>query len=155
MRDVQTNNEAAKLFLLKGRKLQREVEQLKIAKSEAFQLACGMSVDYTNVKVQTSSGNGTETRFAAYSEYARLLDEKVEELLTYRVKMLEQIKRVENSTYRTLLISRYINCKTWESIADDMLYDVRHVHRLHGAALRNFKDVMECKSMNVNLKVNT
>ena len=141
---MQTRKCVGKLFLLKGRELQSEVEQLKIAKREALQLACGISVDYAGVKVQTSSDNGTETRFAAYSEYSRLLDEKVEELIVYRAKMLEMIRRVENSTYRALLIARYINCKTWEKIADELCYGVRQTHRLHGAALQKFENVIEC-----------
>ena len=141
---MQTKKDAGKLFLLKGRDLQNEVEQLMIAKREALQLACGVSVNYAGVKVQTSSDNGTESRFAAYSEYSRLLDEKVEELVIYRTKMLEMITRVDNSPYRTLLIARYVNCKTWEKIADEMTYDVRHIHRLHGAALQKFKNVTEC-----------
>lgn len=138
------NKGMEKVFLLKGRKLNYEVEQLKAARREALQLACGISVDYSTEKVQTSTDNGMEKRFIAYSEYSRMLDEKVEELMAYRVKMLKLIKELSDSTYRTLLIARYINCKTWEKIAEDMGYDVRHVHRLHGAALRKFKDVIEC-----------
>lgn len=138
------NKDSAKAFLLKGRRLSSEVEQLKAAKREALQLACGTPVDYSVEKVQTSTDNITEKSFAAYSEYSRMLDERVKELIVYRAKMLELIKELSSSTYRTLLIARYINCETWEKIAEDMGYDVRHVHRLHGAALRKFKDVMEC-----------
>lgn len=138
------NKGEGKAFLLKGRKLNYEVEQLKTARREALQLACGISVDYSVERVQTSTDNSIERKFVAYSEYSRLLDEKVEELITYRMMMLKLIKELGDSTYRTLLIARYINCKTWEEIAEDMGYDVRHIHRLHGAALQKFKDVIEC-----------
>ena len=50
--------------------------------------------------------------------------------------MLNLINRLDNTIYRTLLIARYINCKTWEQIADEMGYDLRWIYRLHGKALK-------------------
>ena len=54
-----------------------------------------------------------------------------------RVKRLinESIDRVEDMRYRMILEMRYRNYMTWQQIADELYYDVRHVQRLHGEAL--------------------
>lgn len=51
--------------------------------------------------------------------------------------------------YSTLLYERYINGKTWEQVAVTMNYSYRHTTKLHGAALRILKDVLECPSRSV------
>lgn len=48
--------------------------------------------------------------------------------------------------YSTLLYERYVNGKTWEQVAVTMNYSYRHTTKLHGAALRILKDVLECPS---------
>lgn len=136
------SKDTGKQFLLKGRDLQNEYDQLIKAKRQALDLACNTSIDYSKVKVQTSSQNATETKFAAYTEYCLLLDEKVEELAAYRTRMLKMIEKLNDSIQRTLLIARYINCETWEIIAEDMMYDIRHIYRIHSAALKNFEEVI-------------
>lgn len=125
-----------KEWLQYGRKLNDEVEQLKYAQRQALELACETSIDMNNEKVQTSGGNATERKFIAYADYSKMLDEKIDELVDYRVRMLNLINRLDNTIYRTLLIARYINCKTWEQIADEMGYDLRWIYRLHGKALK-------------------
>ena len=59
----------------------------------------------------------------------------------YKIKqeILKAVSAVDNSTYRALLIERYINFKTWEQIADYMNYSRMHVTRLHGRALQKVK----------------
>lgn len=129
-----------KEYLLRGRKLNDEVEQLKYARRQALELACGASVGYDVEKVQTSQVNTVEKKFIAYADYSKLLDEKIDELSDYRAKMLKLINKLENTTYRTLLIARYINCKTWELIAEEMSYsDVWVRTRLHSDALQELE----------------
>lgn len=135
--------DVGKQFLLKGRDLQSEYDELIKAKRKALDLACNTSIDYSQMKVQTSSQNATESKFVAYTEYCLLLDKKVEELAEYRTRMLKLIWKLTDSTQRTLLIARYINCETWEKIAEDMMYDVRHIYRIHSASLKNFEEVVE------------
>lgn len=135
--------DAVKQFLIKGRDLQYEYDELVKAKRKALDLACNTSIDYSKVKVQTSSQSATETKFAAYTEYCLLLDKKVEELAAYRTRILNLIWKLTDSIQRTLLIARYVNCETWEKIAEDMMYDVRHIYRIHSAALKELEEVIE------------
>ena len=123
-----------------GRKLNREIIQLRIAKEKAFNLACSTVSDIGNEKVQTSSENSTERKFVEYSDYSAALDKRLRELLRYRKSMLDMIYRVNNTTYRTLLIARYINCMSWEKVAETMNYDVSWIHRMHHNALAALKE---------------
>ena len=50
---------------------------------------------------------------------------------TFGAGAKEMIEKLNDSIQRTLLIARYINCETWEIIAEDMMYDIRHIYRIH------------------------
>lgn len=134
-----------KEWLNKGRKLNIEIAELKKAKDNAFVSACGGSAVGSEEKVQTSLNNGTEGKFSAYAQYSADMDNRLKELYTYQRKMLKLINRVDDSTYRALLIAYYVNCKPWEQIAEEHNYSVRQILRLHGEALLKsdvfFKDV--------------
>lgn len=127
----------------KGRKLDKEVSALKEAKQKAFELAYGTSADTGNERVQQSHGNTTEDKFTAYADYSRQLEERTAKLLCYRKKMHEVIDKVDNPVYRALLTERYINCKTWEQVADDMGNSVRWIHRLQKRALKELEEAVK------------
>jgi len=57
-------------------------------------------------------------------------------LIELKAEITDTINRVESPECRMLLESRYLCFRTWEMIAIELFYDVRHVHRLHGKALR-------------------
>ena len=125
----------AKEFLQKGRKMNFELNELIRARDKAFAKACASAVDYTGEHVQTSPGNVTESKFVNYADYAAALDKSIDELYAYQTKMLNLINTVDNTVHRAILIAWYINCDTWESIADRFNYDLRWTRRLHGRAL--------------------
>ena len=125
-----------KEWLNKGRKLDIELKQLREERTQALDLACSCTSCPSNEKVQTSTKNTSDGKFAAYTEYSAMINKKEFELLVYKSRMHNLINRLDNPTYRTLLSLRYINCKTWEQIAEDMHYSYVHiVHRLHPMAL--------------------
>lgn len=124
-------------FFYRGRDLENEIKELKSARREAYELAIGSGAGGFDEKVQTSRGNLTERKILSYIEYSLEIDKRISYLSEYRQKMLMLINKVDNSKYRTLLISRYINCNTWEKIAEDMGYsDVWVRRQLHSKALQ-------------------
>ncbi len=125
-----------KEWLDKGRKLDKEINEMIEMRDKAFYSACGSVKAADGEKVQTSRRNSTEEKFAEYAQCTAIIDKRIDELYQYRQKMLEKIKRVDNSEYRALLIARYINCKTWEKVAEDMHYMVRNIYNLHEQALK-------------------
>lgn len=133
-----------KEWLRRARELDKEINQLLIAKQDAYEKALGGSVDYSKERVQSSSGNSSENRFIKLAEYDYLIDDKIDELIDCKSEILKAINTVENTLYRALLIAYYVNCKTWEDVALELKYGVRHIHRLHGRALEK---IGETKSL--------
>lgn len=129
-----------KEWLLKSRTMERELQQLREAKKKAYTLACGGTINSNQEKVQTSRQNTVEQKFAVYTEYSKQIDERVDRLIEYRGTMLKTINKLDNSKYRTLLIARYINCETWEKIAEDMNYDLRWVYEINKRAIKRLEE---------------
>ena len=55
---------------------------------------------------------------------------------TVHEEIFEAIERENDGRYYTVLFERYIEMKTWNSIARDNNYSRSHVLRLHGEALK-------------------
>lgn len=60
---------------------------------------------------------------------------EIKELLRIKREVTDAINAVEIIKYRRVLELRYRNYMDWQSIADRMGYDIRHVTRIHGEAL--------------------
>jgi DNA-directed RNA polymerase specialized sigma24 family protein len=56
-----------------------------------------------------------------------------------REKVQTSINAVKDGRYRELLTLRYIRCRSWERIADDMHCDCRTVYKWHDVALTMIK----------------
>ena len=128
-----------KEWLNRGRNLNEEINALIKAKEKALYDACNVSIAYDKERVQTSQNNSTEAKFTRFADYSKAIDERIDELYKIKQEILKAISGVDNSTYRTLLIERYINFKTWEEIAVYMNYSYMHITRLHGKALQRVK----------------
>lgn len=63
------------------------------------------------------------------------INHDIDRLVDLKREMVRLIKNVENTEYQTLLELRYLCFKTWEQIAVDMGYNVRHVYRIHDEAV--------------------
>lgn len=124
-------------WLHRGYKIDKEINALLLEREKAFNLACKVSAPPSdNERVKASAGNGSENRYIKYAEYSRLIDSRIDRLYQVKNEILTVISAVENNTYRTLLILRYVQFKTWEEIADCMGYEVRWLYRLHQKALK-------------------
>jgi len=62
-------------------------------------------------------------------------------LIDLKHEVVTIIKCVESPELQTLLELRYLCYETWEEIAVEMHYDIRHVHRLHGRALNEVEAI--------------
>ena len=64
---------------------------------------------------------------------------KYTQMVTKYVKIEKAIGTLENYTERKVMRLKYIQGYRWESIAVEMNYTWRHVHRIHSRALKNIK----------------
>nr|DAN58962.1 MAG TPA: Protein of unknown function (DUF1492) [Caudoviricetes sp.] len=131
----------AKEWLNRGRALNKTIEGLEKAKARAYDIAVGTAAELTE-KVQESHGNSVEDRLVTYADYCREIDEHKIELLKILKEIMEAIMKVEDPTLRNLLIYRYLDFETWESIAVMMNYGIRHVYKLHGRALNHIDKII-------------
>lgn len=71
-------------------------------------------------------------------------------LMLQRIQKREEalyiIACMDNSEYRTILLMRYIMCKSWDAIVNEMRYSFATIFRLHGAALQAFDQKMKDES---------
>lgn len=65
------------------------------------------------------------------------INRDIDRLVDLKREMVRLIKAVDDTEYQTLLELRYLCFKTWEQIAVDMGYNVRHVYRLHDEAVES------------------
>ena len=72
-------------------------------------------------------------------ELEQAYNERLRDMCRMKREAQAAIDRVEDARYRELLELYYIDRYTWEQVATTMGYDVRHITRLHGEALRDFE----------------
>lgn len=87
-----------------------------------------------------------ETRQGAFDErYMKLIEQaeeinvKIDELVDEKVKVSNEIDLMEDRVSRIILREKYINLKTFEEIAELLGYELSWTTRLHGKALKDFK----------------
>ena len=140
--DVDTETISVKKWLNRGWKLNEEINTLLEEERRAFDNASRITSVSSGERVQSSTGNSSERRFINYTKYAMLIDGYIAKLTAIKEEIFAAIYKVENSTYRTLLIKRYIQFKTWETIAEEMHYDRRNITRMHNKTLRIMQKII-------------
>lgn len=63
------------------------------------------------------------------------INKKIDQLVDLKKEIFDVIGAVDNKEYRLLLEMRYLRFMTWEEIALELNYNIRHIYRLHGDAL--------------------
>lgn len=133
-----------KEYLSRGRYIENEIAVLLKSKENAFAQVTNCAALTSETSLDKSSQSNTmEARYIKYlTEVARLektIDSYIDQLYCIKEEALTAINTVEDANLRTLLIHRYINCKTFEQIAVEMNYSYRQVLRMHGEALQKVK----------------
>lgn len=81
------------------------------------------------------NGNAVENAYCELSDREAEADKCREALSKPYRAAGKLIYLVEDDKKRQVLNMRYLYCKSWEQIAEDMKINVRQIHRLHGYAL--------------------
>ena len=130
----------AKEWLQRGWKLDKEINALLSLRAEARRRALSISPSYKGDVVQSTAN---PHRFDRLVELESLIDARVDKLTGIRAEILTAIAQVPDARYRTLLIERYTEFKTWEQIAVDMGYSFRQITRMHGEGIREIGAIIE------------
>ena len=62
---------------------------------------------------------------------------------------------MDSTEQQSVLNSRYLSCKSWDEIIEDMHFDRSWVYRLHGAALQAFAKIYDEKEQATKSDVKT
>lgn len=94
-----------------------------------------MTVD----KVQTTmDGDKLSKLISDLDELENRYLDSVGELQEKITQITERIEKLPDERQKQVLYSRYIVGDTWERIAVDMQFYIRHVYRIHGEALKEY-----------------
>ena len=64
------------------------------------------------------------------------INKDIDKLVDLKAEIVGIIKRIDNKELQVILEKRYLCFETWEKIAVEMSYDIRHIHRLHNLGLK-------------------
>ena len=131
-----------KQYLGQISRLDRMIKNKMTELSQYRDLIYGLSGVVNEERVQKSPDFDKMTgKVAKVLKIESKIDELIDEYVDKKNLIISQIDSIENETYYEILFARYIEKKTFEKIADEMMYSWRQIIRLHGKALQEFEKI--------------
>ena len=138
----------SKEYLNQIRYTNQEIQARVEERNELRQAVMIKTSSFQTDKVQESGTSNFDDKYMKFIEVSEDINEQVDKIFDLRLRVSNEIDRLEKPEHRIILRMRYINLKTFEEIAVKMNYDIRQVTRLHGNALQEFeKNVLKCPKM--------
>lgn len=133
----------AKQYLRQIRTQNRRINSLIAEKDRLKQIAEGVSgVSYDDVKVQASRvtpGNKQTDAVCKLIDLEKRITAEIDSYVDIREEAEQLISKLKSPVEQDVLRGYYLAGLTWEQVAENMNYDVRHIYRLHGRALRHIE----------------
>ena len=122
----------AKQWLNRGRRIDQEISKLMETKELIEARLTSIAQSYDSDGAQATKD---PHKFDRLVEIDSLISERADELTRTKAEILTTINQLTDSRQRMVLISYYIDGKTWEQTAVDLHYSYMHIMRIHGYAL--------------------
>ena len=74
------------------------------------------------------------------------IDEEIDQFIDLKRVYMQIIGGIENPIYQLVMEQRYLCCRTWDEISEELGYELRWLHRLHGRALQDAEKVLQFKT---------
>lgn len=132
----------AKKYLQRVYNIKLNIESLKEEREVLESIAKGEAIDYKD-KVQTSSKGSKEELMCKIGDLKSTINDLMMEKIELMDDTILNIYKIHDNTLETLLKLRYIDCVSWEDIAEYMDYNIRQVYRLHGNALQKMQVILD------------
>ena len=119
---------------------------IKVKEEELYRLKlniASLSPQTTGERVMNSSTSDMMSTVDKIVDMQAVINAEIDRLVDLKEEARTKINQLKDTRYVSLLTDYYINCKTWEQVAEDMRYDLRWVYRLHGRALQSFSKIFE------------
>lgn len=138
------SKEEKKEYLRSYQSAKREVQALEDAIAELRDHKISPSMRQPDGMPRTGGVSDLSGYAARLDELEREWEAKKWEAVDRYHRVCADILAMPEETERRLLQYRYINGKTWEQIADTMMYSYRWILKLHDRALEHLKITEKC-----------
>lgn len=116
--------------------------RINIKNEELYHLQLNIaqtSPQTTSERVQSSSANDFMKIVDKIVDLQNEINAEIDKLVDLKTDARNKINQLDDERFVIVLTDYYINCKTWEQVAEDNNYGIRHVFKLHGWALKEFE----------------
>ncbi|MBR8723227.1 hypothetical protein IX325_001544 [Fusobacterium necrophorum subsp. funduliforme] len=124
--------------LKSGYELRVEIQSLKETIEELKANIQSLSSVQLKEKVQGGENSPDKSMIDKLSKLYEL-EEKLEKLVEFQIKIATEIEHLEDWKERVILRYRYINNFTWEHISERTGYSKKQISRIHKRAIINFR----------------
>lgn len=129
----------AKQWLNRGRRIDQEISKLIETRELIEARLTSITQSYDSDGAQATKD---PHKFDRLVEIDSLISERADELTRTKAEILTTINQLPDSRQRMVLISYYIDGKTWEQTAVDLHYSYMHIMRIHGYALMEIEKML-------------
>lgn len=131
-------------WLLNFRVIDKEIRGLEREYTRALERATSTSSAPMSERVMHSPMNSSEEKMIDVAEYARQVNDALREKRKLRSDIFRVINAVPNGTQRIILRLYYIECMTWEEVAEEMEMSVEYIRgKLKKRGLRAAEKIRE------------
>lgn len=118
----------------------KEIAVLSKARDKLLEQGVG---SYDNNKASGSAeANPNEARLIEYSYLSEQIEKKARKLANENIRTLKLIDKLANNTFRSLLISRYIDQASWEAAGKLIHYEKSQAQKLGVEALEAIYEII-------------
>ena len=114
------------------RRIDSKLEQLSALKDMVTKTTSAMTDDVVS---HTRNVHSMQDVIAKIIDMQAEINADIDRLVDLKSEIMHVIKDVRNPEHQTLLELRYLCFKSWEYVAEQMGYNVRHIYRLHDEAV--------------------
>ena len=124
------------------RRIDSKLEQLSALKDMVTKTTSAMTDDVVS---HTRNVHSMQDVVAKIIDMQAEINADIDRLVDLKSEIMHVIKAVKNPEHQTLLELRYLCFKSWEYVAEQMGYNVRHIYRLHDEAVEQITIPETCQ----------
>lgn len=118
------------------KRIDSKLEQLSALKEMATKTTAVMSDDMV---CHSRNVHNMQDVIAKIIDMQNEINADIDRLMDLKSEIMHVIKSVKNPEQQTLLELRYMCFKSWEYVAEQMGYNIRHIYRLHDEAMEQIQ----------------
>ena len=123
------------------RRINSKLEQLTSLRAIATKTTSVMGGELVS---HSRNVHSMEDVIAKIADMQAEINADIDHLVDLKKEIMQVIKAVQNPEYQTLLELRYLCFRSWEYVAEELGYNVRHVYRLHDEAVEQITIPKTC-----------